>query len=338
MGRLSSFLMQVPVKNCRGHSLEWVMENKALLEKYSPKREVFPTPAGVYLLEIVRMPDVARGVPGQFVLDPVLTVPDEPLITFSSTSGQTGQLSRDNIYPGAVRLWLEGRRPLLLGTDFTVDYATGEVTFLRPTPVGMTVIADYRYKVDRQGPFDFMPETADYRAIPGGILAFGDRAELGDKTAIVVGTGRSEVAEVYGGKFEVSFELLVFSRDPDDREKLHDYVVTSILERQNSMGYDGFELVDVSPGAEAEEVYDQNLDDYYYDGTVSVTYRVDWETYVPLPVEVYRAEVSSKAAELEHGYLDGTVPADLLRAQAMAGDLSGVPTFLGKRISYERIR
>lgn len=339
VGRLSSFVMQVPVENCRGKSLEWVIENRALLEKYSPRRDVFPSPPGVYFLEVTRMPDVARGVPGQFVLDPVLNVSDEPLITFTSGNVQTGQISREDIYPGSVRLWLDGRRPLLYGNDFTVDFATGEVTFHRATPVGSTVFADYRYRVSRQGPFDFLPEQASFNAIPGAVLAFGDRAELGDKIAVVVGHGRSEVAEVYGGKFEVNLDLLVFSRDPDDREKLSDYVVTSLLERQSTLGYDGFELIDVSPGAEAEEVYDSVLDDYYYDGNVQVGIRVDWEVHLPLPVEIFRSELNSRAAEAGRGYLDGTVPTDLLRAEALRGDLDGIPTFLGRNnVGYERVR
>ncbi len=338
VGRLSSFVMQAPVENHPGTSVEWVVENKSLLERYSARRDIFPSPPGAYVITIQSVPDEGHGVPGQFIIDPYLTASNEELIIFSSPSETEAQVSREGIYPNSMRLWLDGRRPLLAGVDFTVDYASGLITFLKSTPVGSSVMADYRYRLGQQGPYPFNIDQADYRSIPGAILAFGDRAQEGDRLAVVVGETRSDVAEVYGGKFEVGFELIVFARDPEERERMSDYVVAKILERQNQLGYDGLELLDVSPGGETEEVYNQEVDDYYYDGNVSVSYRVDWEVHSPLPVEIFRAEVTSKAEELEKGYLDGTYTADMLNAKAARGELLGVPAIIGRSPGYERIR
>ncbi len=334
VGRLSSFVMQAMVGNHPGTSVEWVMENRSLLEEYSPSRTIFPSPPGVYLIEVTKSPDDARGVPGEFSLTPSLTVSNELLLLF----GQEAQLSRQNLYDGAVRLWLDGRIPLIAGVDFSVDYSEGLITFLRPVSSGVDIYADYRYTLPVQTPHYFKTEQANYTAIPGAVIAFGDRHQAGDKLAVVVGETRSETAELYGGKFEVSFELVVFTKDPEDREKMVDYVVASILERQNQLGFDGLELLDVAPGGESEEVYVAETDDYYYDGAVTVGIRVDWEVYSPLPVEIFRAEQVSRAKEVQTGYLDGPVSADLLQVKAKQWELAGIASVGKGKPTFERVR
>lgn len=337
IGRLSSFVMLTRVGNSPGTSLEWVKENLHLMEKYSSRRDVFPSPPGAYILEVTSLPDEPRNLPGSFEVDPILSVNDEPLVIFSSDEPGESQLSREGIEPGTVRLWLDRKRPLLDGVDYGVDYKSGTVTFLRPTPPGSTVFADYRYRTGIQGPFPFYYEETDMSSIPGAILAFGDRAQKCDKLAIVVTDDRTDVAEVFGGKFEVSLELVAFSRDAEDREKMSDYVILSMLERQNALGYEGLELLDISPGGENEEIYNETTDEYYYDSNISLSMRVDWSVFVPLPVEVWRAEVTSKAAESRTGYLDGSFLADLLRI----GDptsMAGVAAVIGKDIGYDRVR
>lgn len=337
VGRHSSFCMLTQVENAPNTTIEWVRENSALLEKYSVKRDVFPSPPGVYFIEIQSVPNEPRSVPGFFTVNPVLTVTDEPLIVFSGPGDLEAQLSRDSVHPGSVRLWLEGTRPLLVDVDYSVDYASGAVTFLKVPPTGFTVFADYRYETGMQGPFPFFLEESNETAIPGVVLAFGDRAQECDRMAVVVTQDRTDVADVFGGKFETSFELVVFSRDSEDREKMSDYVVAKILERQNDLGFDGLELLDVSPGGESEEVYNSDEDTYYYESPVALSLRVDWETRISLPTEIFRAETTSKGEEQTSGYLDGTVVSDLLKAGKPL-DLLGVPAVIGRDIGYERTR
>jgi len=337
MGRVSSFVMQAPVQNYPGTTIEWVKENQGYLEEFSRKRDVFPSPPGVYIIKITGLPDDARGIPGTFIIDPLLTVTNEPLIQFTTTSDSEGQLSRTNIYSRSVRLWMDGRVPLIDGVDYTVDYESGLVTFLKPTPVNSVVYADYRYEVESQGPFEFKRETVNLTAIPGAVIAFGDRTSECDQIAVVVTEDRTDVYDVYGGKFEVGFDLLVFSKDSEDREKLSDYLTISILEKQNSWGFEGLELLDISPGGESEEVYNAEIDDYYYDGSVSLSMRVDWEIHAPLPVEVYRADFVSRSEEQQKGYMDGTYTLDQLNAISDPIELVGVSTVIGRDIGYERI-
>jgi hypothetical protein len=337
MGRLSSFVMQTPVENSPGTTLEWVKENLLYLEEFSSRRDIFPSPPGVYILEVTKLPDVGRKVPGEFTLEPILTQSNEPLIQFTSNITTEAQLARENIYSGSVRLWLDSRHLLLNGVDYTIDNSSGAVTFLKSTPVNSYIVADYRYVTDKQGPFYFYEETAHFTAIPGAILAFGDRPQLCDKIAIVVTEDRAEVAEIFGGKFEVHFSLIVFARDPDDREKLSDYVIVKFLERQNYLGFEGLELMDISPGGESEEVYNPEIDDYYYDGSISLSMRVDWEIHAPLPVEIIRAEPISKTEEQQKGFMDGSYTWDQLVAISDPTQIIGISLVLGKDIGYERI-
>jgi hypothetical protein len=326
------------MENSPGTSLEWVIENKSLLEQYSSRRDIFPSPAGVYIIEIKSLPDEARNVPGQFTIDPALTVSNELLITYVISGVQEAQLSRDNLYPRSLRLWLDGRRSLLENVDYSIDYSSGLITFLKLIPSEFSIYADYRYKLVEQGPYPYRYENTEYRAIPGAILAFGDRVQQSDKLAVVVGETRSDVADVYGGKFEVSFDVIAFSRDPDDRERLSDYIVMKMLERQNALGFEGLELLDVSPGGESEEIYVAEIDDYYYDGNISINMRVDWEIQSPLPIEIFRSEMTSKQQEQERGYMDGTYTADLLNVAASKGELIGIPVKIGGDLGFERIR
>lgn len=340
IGNLSSFVGLAPVEALPGTTVEWVRENFNVLEQHCSERSVFPSPPGVYFLSVVDIPDQPNSVPGHFTMDPVLTVVQEPLIAFLSSADPDAQLSHDNVYPGSLRLWLDNRRVLVPDVDYSVDYPSGHISFLKATPSGMSVFADYRYRIGLLGPFDFFRDTPNVTALPGAVIAFGDRAQNCDKVAIVVTDTRTDVAEVFGGKFEVKFELIVFTRDSEDRERMTDYVILKFIELTKDLGYDGLELLDISPGGENEEVYNETTDEYYYESSVSLSMRVDWEIQVPIPAVVSRIELTSKAAEQEHGYLDGSYPLDLLKP-GNSSSVAGIPVWVGrgrKRLTYESIR
>ena len=340
VGRLSSFVMLAPVKNCPGTSLEWVRENFTILEGVSPDRSIFPTPPGVYIVTIQDLPNEARNTPGSFVVDPILTALNEPLIRFTSSEFQNAQLSYPDVYPGSLRLALNGRRVLIPGIDYSVNYegedGITEIEFLQPTAAGDSIYASYRYKIPQQGPFQFYNEWTDIASIPGAILAFGDRTQKNDEMAIVVTNTRSDVAEVFGGKFEVTFSLVVFARDSIDREKMSDYVVEKFLERQNALGFEGLELLDINPGGESEEVYNAEIDDYFYESAVTLSLRVDWETWVPLPIVINRVDLTSETQANRIGFLSGAASYDLLQVATELG-VTGIPVKIGKTLTYERV-
>jgi hypothetical protein len=324
--------MQVPVSDSPNTTVEWIRENNNILGSISPGGS-FPTAPGVYTFEVIAIPDVAKNIPGQVVVYPDLTVSGEPLIVFDYSAFGEAQLTHDNIYPNSIRLWLNDRKALIRDVDFLVDESTGLITFLKDQPEGAYITADYRYKMPELGPFDFKQEEFNVSILPGIVIAFGDRSQLYDKFAVVVTDERTEVANVYGGRFEVNFDLIAFSKDSEDREKLSDYVVMKILERQNTLGFEGLELINLSPGGENEDVYNPETDEYYYDSNISLGFRVDWFIYVPLPVVVSRAEMVSASEELSKGNLDGSAVVDLVQMDPIGRFSYNI----GKPIGYERI-
>lgn len=336
VAHLHSFVQLSTYQNAPGTTIEWVRENSPFLRQLSSQANTFPTAPGAYLIEVTKLPDEPHQIPGEFTIDPVLTVVQEPLITFMSSQDKEAQLSHQDIYPDSLQLWLDGRHALIEGTDYTVDNDTGEIQFLVDVTTGDIIYADYRYTTPKQGPFNFRLEQFDVTAIPGAVLAFGDRAEKGDQQVVVVTDTRVETARIFGGKFETNFELLVFSRDSEDRGKMSDFVITQILEIQNILGFEGLELLDISPGGESEEVYNAVIDDYYYDSPVSVSFRVDWETHVPLPLNISRASIVSREQEQQTGYLSSEAVVDLIKAGRMS-EIVGISTVIGRDVGFERV-
>jgi hypothetical protein len=333
MGRLSSFCMLVPADGAPCTTVEWVRENFNILEQVSPDRSVFPSAPGVYLFEVKSVPDDARNIPGYITVSPILTVIGEPLITFGDTGDLDAQLSRSNIYPRSVRLWMDNRIALIPDVDFSVNYETGAIRFLKEVPPGEFVHADYRYAEPQSAPFAFKSEQFDISMIPGAVLAFGDRSQECDKFSVVVTDERTDVADVYGGKFEVNFDLIAFSKDSEDREKLSDYIVMKILERQNALGFEGIELMDVSPGGENEDVFNPETDEYFYESSIALSLRVDWSIFVPLPVVLWRSEMSTKASEGSASSIGGAESTSMLVDSAFASFM------IGKQdLTFERMR
>jgi hypothetical protein len=333
MGRLSSYIMLSPVPGYPGTTLEWARENYNILERVSTNRDIFPSSPGVYTFDVTRMPDEARNIPGLVTISPNLTVFGEHLITFKTVGDLVGQLSRPNIYPGSVRLWLDNRVALIPNVDYTVDYLTGEVFFLKSTPINEEVFADYRYTLPIQGPYEFRKEEYDVNMIPGVVLAFGDRTQECDKFNITITEERTDVAEIYGGKFEMTFDLIAFSKDSEDREKLSDYIVMSILDRQSRLGFEGIELLNISPGGENEDVFNAETDEYFYESSIAVTFRVDWQIYHPLPVSIWRGEFTSREEEQAKGHLDGTYTYDLLKPTSQEYSILEI----GKGLTFDRL-
>ncbi len=337
IGRLSSFVMAVPHNGKSGRSIEWVRENFTALEQVSADRSVFPSQPGAYIIKIVSVPVIGTDTPGTFTIDPIFTVHGEPLILFETSGDFEAQISRENIYPGSTRLWINYGHKLIRGVDYQVNEETGTVLFLKSTPTGSTIHADYRYITPTIGPLPFKNEESIDNAIPGAILAFGDRCEIGDEIAIIVTEDRTEVSEVFGGKYEINFSLTAFvHNDSEDREKLSDYIIHSFLDRQNILGFEGLELLDISPGGENEEIYNADDDTYFYESYISLSLRFDWETYVPLPIVVSGVETVSSQSEQSYGWLEGPPKEDLL--QAVSSVLDSLPVNIGKKLYYERIK
>jgi hypothetical protein len=275
------------------YPLEWVREDLAAVRANG---NVFPLRPGVYYLEILTTP-TNEGESGTFAVDPLYTVTNEPVFKFQTGTETEAQL-QSIPSEGTVRLWDNNRVLLREGTDYTVDYATGAVKFYYQHAPGATVVADYRVAGGSLGPVEFKWNQADFNTLPGVVLAFGKRAKVGDKVAVVVYQDRISTANAYGGKNEVSFDLDCIATDPMQMEEIADLVVMYLWGiKKPNLELEGIEIIDISIGGESEESFDEQAEIFFYTASISIQLRADWEIHVPLPLTISRVTATSTAGD-----------------------------------------
>ena len=248
---------------------------------------------------------LAFGFPQGFV-NPVsqgllyrpIVLEDHRTMTLSADGVEYQVIFEPGLYkdPNEILLRLQSQlsgtpvTPILgLGGDFSVDNNTGEITFLQPFLPDDSIIADYLYKGPSSGPFAIEKNHSNNVIIPGVVLAFGESFEDFDKIAVRVYDRRDIVADIYGGKSDVSMDFDIIARDAMDRESITDYLLLYFHHFENErFSEDGLCITSVSGGGESEEVYDETADDYYYKSSVSVAFQTDWEVYVPRPLFIER--------------------------------------------------
>ncbi len=308
------------------YPLEWVREDLKTVQKAGR----MPTAAGVYYLEVLKAPTDA-GDQGAFIIDPLLTVTNEPVLMFQTGIEREAQLQQVPVRH-TLRLY-ENRNYLLReNTDYTVDYNSGALTLLAAFGAGSTLSADYRYAGTSIGPLPFYWNTPNSTALPGVVLAFGKRAEDGQKVAVVVYEDRVDAAKAFGGKFEVSFDLDVISRDTMQMEEIADLTMMYLwAHKKERLEFEGIEILDVSMGGEAEEIADETGDEYFYQASLSVQLRADWEAHVPLPLTISKVTQTTPEGDTDPRAGSGI--------QAVANDLffETYPVLAGRNDSYERI-
>jgi hypothetical protein len=308
------------------YPIEWVREDLSYVESHGG----LGTLPGVYYLEVLSAP-TNPSEPGYFVLDPMMTVTDEALIRFQSGIEQEAQLQQIPLLK-TLRIYVNNRFPLIEGKDFTADYTNGKIALLTPFNPNDTLSADYRYASSTVGPIAFYWNTADYQTLPGVVLAFGKRAEQGQKVAVVVYQTRVDTAQAFGGKFEASFDLDVIARDTTQMEEIADLSVMYLWgQKKSRLESEGIEIVDISIGGEAEEPADETGDEFFYTASLSIQLRADWEIHVPLPLTISRVTPTTQA-----GDFDPTAKSGI---QAVQNDLFFLthPIIAGRNNDYERI-
>jgi hypothetical protein len=321
VGYIQSFVMLTYVGQ-PVYPIEWVREDLAAIRENDNR---MPTAPGVYYIEILEAPENPQ-TPGLFVIDPLMTVTDEALMYFTSGVESEAQLLNLPVQ-GTVRLWLNHRILLKEGQDYTVDYSTGRVLFLKHFGISATMTADYRYAAPSVGPVEFYWNQSDFKTLPGVIMAFGKRAQKGDKVAVVVYPDRVDTAFAYGGKFELSFDLDVITQDPTQMEEIADLTVMFLIgEKKPMLEFEGIEIIQVSIGGESEESYDETGDTYFYNASVSVQMRADWEIHIPMPLTM--SKVTTDKIDGSNG-LQYENPSNLYYATA--------PALVGRNNDFERI-
>lgn len=303
------------------YPLEWVREDLTCVRDHGDK---MPTPPGVYYIEILTVPTTADEQ-GSYAIDPLLTVTDEPVLHFVTGIEQEGQLENVPV-KGTLRLWQNHHYMLVEGRDYQVDYSNGAILFLTRFAPETLVSADYRFAAPSVGPIPFTWNTSDFKTLPGVVLAFGKRAKVGDKVAVVVYPDRVEAANAYGGRFDATFEFDVIARDPIQMEEIADLVIMYLWgEKRPLLSFEGIEITNISMGGETEEAYDEQAELFYYQAGMSIEIQADWEIHLPLLLTISRVTGPSG------------VDSPPLTQEADPLFFATVPIITGRNNSYERI-
>jgi len=276
-GNLQSHVKLAKVEDQLGQFLEWVREDTLAIEK---NNGVFPTPPGFYFVELTSKTE--------FVIDPLFKVELEVLIE-SALGGETVfQLANCPILSGSFELFLSGIfTPLCEGHDYFLNPNTGELVLVNPLAEGDKLAASYQVPGTTIGPVVFKENMSNNTALPGVVLAFGRRIEVGDRVVVIVGQTRENVARVFGGRWDISFTLDCVSRDSIQRDEIADECLIALwINKKPILEADGILLSDIGMSGESEEVYDENTDDYYFKSTIDFTVQTDWELAVPIVNEV----------------------------------------------------
>lgn len=326
MGIDYSYLYQGKVGDHPGLSVEWVVENPVAIQNNGG---VFPSPPGVYILEVVST--------SEFELASLLDVRKEIPVPLGAQSFQLVHTPLN----GSLRVMEEPSGfPLAQGTDYTISGTT--LTLIRPLPPNFWVTVDYRY-VGNPGSFHrYAIDRANYEAIPGAVIAFGTRAKVGDKVAIIVQPLRHPANLVYGGHVNASITLDIFARDVHAQQEILDRTfvfLEGIL--RSRLGTEGLDIDDVSLGADGEDVYDDNADTYYYISDIGVSLRTEWRIHVPLRVtvrDVFSASSEELARLASQEGEDGVGETPGIASLPLGIKRVRDPFFVGRTHTFEMIR
>lgn len=274
-GVVSSYVYNAKVGNNPGAFLEFVREDSRAIQVNGG---VFPSPPGIYYIKMVE--------DDQFIVDILLETRNETL----TVTGTNTALAHPPV-KGSLRLYEMPNRFLFYeGVNYTLELdsqnkPTGRIVLTDPLTRGRTLLADYRYAGDYRGPFKYTPEFANNQVIPGVVLGFNAENEKGDLAVVIVQPKRVPAHLEFGGRWNINMEIEVFARDVNDRAKLNDGTLGYFLGMAKSrLGTEGFDIVEINPTGEGEEIYDEAGDDYFYTATINMSVESDWTTTIPLEV------------------------------------------------------
>lgn len=198
--------------------------------------------------------------------------------------------------------------------DYTFDAQTGEIFITHTVSPGTVLEADYNYPSASKGPFAIHSDSSNNTAIPGVVLAFGKQLRDEDKQAVVVHSSRVQCASEYGGRWEITIDMDIITRDPMAREEISDLLLMYFFAvRKESLTDEGLEILDVSFGGEVEETYDDTANDYYFNASISLTFQTDWSIHVPKPLTIERIVPSSFRERATASAQDRAPSSDLMR-------------------------
>jgi hypothetical protein len=173
---------------------------------------------------------------------------------------------------------------VLESTEYTRNGTS--ITLTEAVPRGLSLRAQYTYKEPNPvGPISVWPDQVYREIIPGCLIAIGRWIEDGDEQIIVVEENRKATYHEYGGRWDISVDIDLVTRDVHSQADIADRTVVWLWsELRHKLSNLGLEVSDVSLGGEGEEVYDDNADDYFYTASMSLSIQADWFIHFPLVI------------------------------------------------------
>ena len=336
LGIIESYVYVTKVQNFPGVAVEWVREDSVAIQNNGG---VFPSPAGIYYIVIDDTNDEL------FYVDRLYDVYREQVMMTNTTDATT----QHPFLEGTFRLYeMPASYQLVEGTNYTVERdgnnkPTGNITLTQALTGGRWLQADYRWPGESSGPHTLYPGRADNTTIPGCVIAFGRRNGVKDRCAIVVQSPRQPAALEYGGRWDLTMDFDVISRDVYAQQEIADQTIVYIWGvLRPYLSSEGLEITDLSLGGESEEVYDDTGDDYFYNSSFSLTISTEWSIHVPLGVFLRQASPLTVAqARNIAGMTDEQVATqqnNIRGLEALGLDTMVDPYFKGRDNTFEMVK
>lgn len=272
IGVVEGYVSLAQIPPYRGKSIEWVRD------------DIFATPEpGVYEISIIT-PTVEVEDPyiKYAVVQKYLRVHEKELMFTSDTEIQL----LGEPLEGSLRLIEFPSGRLMSSSEYTLDGDTITLTDALPSS-RFRLEAKYTEKKGQTGPFAVQPAIAYRNIITGVVIAFGREMDAGDKMAVIVESERTMVSREFGGRWDISVDVDLVTRDVHSQADIADHSVVWIWSTlRPKLATMGLELSDVSLGGEGEEAYDDNGDDYFYTASISFSIQADWFIHYPLIVPI----------------------------------------------------
>jgi hypothetical protein len=272
MGIIEGYVSLAQVPPYKGKSIEWVRD------------DMMKTPEeGVYIVSIIE-PTVEVEDPyiKYAVIQKYRRVHETSLMF--STPTEISLLGEP--IANSLRLIEYPSGRLLSSSEYTLEGSTVTLTEALPSSK-LRLEARYTEQDAQTGPYAVQPALAYRNLINGVVVAFGRELEAGDKMAVLVEGTRTQVSKEYGGRWDISVDVDLVTRDVHSQADIADKTVVwlwSILRPKLSTM--GLELSNVSLGGEGEEAYDDNGDDYFYTASISFSIQADWFIHYPLVIPI----------------------------------------------------
>ena len=265
-------------KGSNAASIEWVKADVKNLEKLSSP--------GFYIVKIKSGSSESNQF--KFDISPYYQVDDELLDIVAIRGSEGALLSNRPVNPGSEVIFAHDGTQFRRGFDYNINNESGEIIFINPVKDEFDeLFIDYQIIGDVTEEYDIKMYEFNNTAIPGVLMAFGDRIKVGDEQVIVVEKEFREMSRVLTGRWVLSADIFVVAQDADTQERLADYIVSKFwADWEENLIDDGIYIHDFSLGGETEDLEVDIAEEYNFTSNIGITIDVDWEVHQPVLREV----------------------------------------------------